>query len=102
MLLPIFGLLQSRLPLKLREKVYENIFDVAKPIVVPKTENADDLALHPLGVETRQHPTVDLDPFDEDYYFNPYIMGSDISTEVMELVLGKPPSTSLDLETLFM
>jgi hypothetical protein len=87
---PVLELLQTRLPLKLREKVYENLVDPTIPIVVPKIEGTDR-ALHLHSDGLRQHPTIDLNPFGGNRYFDSHIVGPHISEYIQALALRKTP-----------
>jgi hypothetical protein len=90
MLYPFLELLHTRLPLELREKVYENLFDLTIPIIVPKTEDIDR-TLHSHSDGMRKHPTIYLNPFGGNRYFDSHVVGPHISEDIQELALRKTP-----------
>jgi hypothetical protein len=83
--------------LELRESIYEHVFDISKPIVIPQMELPNigrTEEVQPNSVEASKPAKarhVDLNPFAQDYCFSAAVMGSRTSTEMQNLVLRKTP-----------
>ena len=82
--LPLLHLIQTRLPIELREKVYESLFDHDVPRAVPKSEDANNTH--------RWNNTLDAtDVFHNEYIFYEKVMGLVISQEVQDICFRTTP-----------
>lgn len=76
-------MLQKKLPLELREMVYENLVDLTSPIVIPKEENSTNIIKNSTQISENHDPFQKVAAFDSD------IMGPQIAHETRELTMRK-------------
>jgi hypothetical protein len=94
---PLLDKIHASLPLELRESIYEHVFDISKPIVIPRMERPNiertEQVQSNIAEASKQSKAkhVDLNPFAQDYCFSAAVMGSRTSAEMQNLVLRKTP-----------
>ena len=96
--MPLLSEIHASLPLEVRESIYEHVFDISEPIVIPRMEHPKvkivngRLQYGSAGAcEHAKAMREELNPFMQNYCFSVAVMGSPVSTEFQNLVLRKTP-----------
>lgn len=88
MLTPLLHDLQTKLPLELRQMVYENLVDVHSPIMIPRSEKT----AQPEYVSNPSIPVPrSLNPLDGHFAFDVRVVGRQIANETREYFLRRTP-----------
>ncbi|KAI4712642.1 hypothetical protein J4E89_002910 [Alternaria sp. Ai002NY15] len=98
LLAPLLSEIHASLPLEVRENIYEHVFDISKPIVIPRLEHPNveivNGRLQSGSAGASEHAKAmheELSPFKQDYCFSVAVMGSPTSAEFQNLALRKTP-----------
>jgi hypothetical protein len=81
--------LHAKLPLEIREMIYEYLVESHLPRVLPKTEDYNHATCVHIASTTSQ--TSCVDPFHDEYIFDESIMGKDTSNETQTHLLRTTP-----------